>query len=331
MAPALRLENVTKRYGQTVAVDDVSFTAEPGRLFGLLGPNGAGKSSTIRMITYITTPDAGTVTFGGETAGPGTQRRMGYLPEERGLYKKMKVGEQLVYLAQLKGMETRAAERSVREWLDRFGASDWYGKRVDELSKGMQQKVQFVSTVAHDPDLCIFDEPFSGLDPINADVLQETIVELRERGKTVLFASHRMEQVERLCDDLCLISQGRVVLRGTVSEVKARYGRDTATVEFDGPAAWLDRLAEGGAVRVLTQSEGRAELRLAGGSPNDVLAAALAGGVEVTQFGLHAPPLTEIFRTAVAEGGAAPGSRGSEDGGPRPTAPPATAAAPPTV
>ena len=246
MAPPLRLENVTKRYGELLAVDGVSFTAEPGRLFGLLGPNGAGKSSTIRMITYITTPDAGRVTRGGVEAGPETQRRMGYLPEERGLYKKMRVGEQLVYLAQLKGMGADAAERSVREWLERFGAADWYAKRVDELSKGMQQKVQFVSTVAHDPDLCIFDEPFSGLDPINADVLQETIVGLRERGKTVLFASHRMEQVERLCDDLCLISQGRVVLRGTVREVKARYGRDTVTVEFDGADAWLDRSSRAG-------------------------------------------------------------------------------------
>ena len=307
MTPALRLENVTKRYGQTLAVDDVSFVAEPGRLFGLLGPNGAGKSSTIRMITYITTPDSGAVTLGGEPVGPGSQARMGYLPEERGLYKKMKVGEQLVYLAQLKGMTAQAAERAVREWLERFGAADWYGKRVGELSKGMQQKVQFVSTVAHDPELCIFDEPFSGLDPLNADVLQRTIVDLRARGKTVVFASHRMEQVERLCDDLCLISAGRVVLRGTLSEVKSRYGRDTATVEFEGADGWVDRLVEAGALRVLSRSAGRAELRLeAGTRPNDVLGAALAAGVEVSQFGLHAPPLTEIFRTAVEADETAP-------------------------
>ncbi|MEM0961154.1 MAG: ATP-binding cassette domain-containing protein [Bacteroidota bacterium] len=302
MTPVLVLDNVTKKYGQTVAVDGVSFRAEPGRLFGLLGPNGAGKSSTIRMITYITTPDSGTVTLGGEPVGPSTQQRMGYLPEERGLYKKMKVGEQLVYLAQLKGMDTAGAEASVRKWLDRFGASDWFGKRVDELSKGMQQKVQFVSTVAHDPDLYIFDEPFSGLDPINADVLQETVLDLRDRGKTVLFASHRMEQVERLCDDLCLISQGRVVLRGTLREVKARYGRDTATVEWDGPADWVGRLADAGGVRVLSQTDGRAELRLVSAGPNDVLERAIADGAEVLQFGLHAPPLTEIFRTAVEEG-----------------------------
>ena len=308
MAPALRLENVTKRYGQTVAVDGVSFTAEPGRLFGLLGPNGAGKSSTIRMVTFITTPDEGAVALGGEPVGPETQRRMGYLPEERGLYKKMKVGEQLVYLAQLKGMEKGAADRAVREWLERFDAGGWYGKKVDELSKGMQQKVQFVSTVAHDPDLCIFDEPFSGLDPINADLLQRVILELRERGKTVLFASHRMEQVERLCDDLCLLSQGRVVLRGTLAEVKASYGRDTATVEFEGADGWLDGLLERGAVRALARNAGRAELRLADGTrPNDVLGAALDGGAQVLRFDLHAPPLTEIFRHAV-EGreGAAP-------------------------
>ena len=303
MSAPLRLDAVTKRYGQTVAVDRVSFTAEPGRLFGLLGPNGAGKSSTIRMITFITTPDEGAVTLGGQPVGPETQRRMGYLPEERGLYKKMKVGEQLVYLAQLKGMSAAAADRSVRQWLDRFGAAGWYDKRVDELSKGMQQKVQFVSTVAHDPDLYIFDEPFSGLDPINADVLQETILDLRDRGKTVLFASHRMEQVERLCDDLCLISQGRVVLRGTLREVKARYGRDTATVEWDGPDGWVDRLADAGALRVLARSAGRAELRLSdGASPNAALEAILADGAEVHQFGLHAPPLTEIFRTAVEDG-----------------------------
>jgi len=199
-------------------------------------------------------------------------------------------------------MSERDAKASVGRWLERFEATTWADKRTEELSKGMQQKVQFVSTVAHDPDLYIFDEPFSGLDPINADVLQETITDLRDRGKTVLFASHRMEQVERLCDDLCLISQGRVVLRGTLREVKARYGRDTATVEYDGDDAWIGALQTRGAIRVLTQSAGRAELRLTQANPNEVLEAALAAGAEVHQFGLHAPPLTEIFRTAVDEG-----------------------------
>ena len=301
MSSPLRLDSVTKRYGKTLAVDGVSFTAEPGRLFGLLGPNGAGKSSTIRMITFITTPDAGTVTLGGEPVGPATQRRMGYLPEERGLYKKMKVGEQLVYLAQLKGMPKASAERSVRNWLDKFGAADWYAKRVDELSKGMQQKVQFVSTVAHDPDLYIFDEPFSGLDPINADVLQETITDLRDRGKTVLFASHRMEQVERLCDDLCLMAHGRVVLQGGLREVKRRFGRDTVSVAYAGDGGWIDRLTEHGAVRVLSRTDGLVSVRLAEGTdPREVLDAALAGADEVDRFEVHEPPLADIFRQAVA-------------------------------
>ena len=300
MGPVLCLENVTKRYGQTLAVDGVSFTAEPGRLFGLLGPNGAGKTSTIRMITHITAPDTGRITLGGEPVSANTQRRMGYLPEERGLYRKMFVGEQLVYLARLKGMTAHDAEASAKSWLDRFGASEWFGKKVEELSKGMQQKVQFVATVMHDPSLVILDEPFSGLDPINADVLQETVAELRESGRTVLFASHRMEQVEQLCDDLCLIANGRVVLSGAMREVKQRYGRDTASLHWDGSGAFLDGLAERGAVSVLSRSAQSATLRLAPGTaPRDVLRAALDGASDVDRFELHEPPLAEIFRQAV--------------------------------
>ncbi|MEM1054765.1 MAG: ATP-binding cassette domain-containing protein [Bacteroidota bacterium] len=300
MAPVLRLNNVTKRYGQTLAVDGVSFTAEPGRLFGLLGPNGAGKTSTIRMIAHITAPDSGTITLGGKAVSPATQRRMGYLPEERGLYRKMKVGEQLVYLARLKGMTAHKAETASRRWLERFDAADWFGKKVEELSKGMQQKVQFVATVMHAPDLVILDEPFSGLDPINAEVLQETVAELREGGRTVLFASHRMEQVEQLCDDLCLIARGRVVLSGSLREVKQRYGRDTASLHFDGDGAFLDQLAASGAVSVLSRTVHSATLRLGEGTaPRDVLRAALDGSAEVDRFELHEPPLAEIFREAV--------------------------------
>ncbi|MEM6287939.1 MAG: ATP-binding cassette domain-containing protein [Bacteroidota bacterium] len=300
MPPVLCLENVTKRYGQTVAVDGVSFTAEPGRLFGLLGPNGAGKTSTIRMVTYITTPDAGTVTLGGEPVGPPTQARMGYLPEERGLYRKLKVGEQLVYLAQLKGMSEAAAKTAVAHWLDRFDAASWADKRTEELSKGMQQKVQFISTVVHDPELVILDEPFSGLDPLNADLLVEVIGEMRDAGRTVLFASHRMESVEALCDDLCLIAGGQAVLQGSLREVKRRFGRDTVTVAFAGDSGWLGPLTEAGAVRVLSQSEGQAVLRLGAGTPpRAVLEAALAGAEEIDRFEVHEPPLVDIFRQAV--------------------------------
>ncbi len=314
MSPVLRLDHVTKRYGQTLAVDDVSFTAEPGRLFGLLGPNGAGKTSTIRMVTFITTPDAGTITLGGQTVGPATQQRMGYLPEERGLYRKLKVGEQLEYLAQLKGMSLRDARAAIGRWLDRFDAATWTGKRTEELSKGMQQKVQFISTVVHDPTLIILDEPFSGLDPINADLLIEVIGEMREAGKTVLFASHRMESVEALCDDLCLMAGGRAILQGPIREVKRRYGRDTVSLAFSGDGAWLDALAAEGAVRTLSRSEGLATVRLAETTPpRRVLEAAMAGAEEVDRFEVHEPPLADIFRQAVQGAGAQKAGLGAQE------------------
>jgi len=299
----LVVDRVTKRYGATVAVDRVSFTAEPGRIFGLLGPNGAGKTSTIRMITYITVPDEGRIAFGPETAGPGTQRVMGYLPEERGLYRKMKVGEQLVYLGQLKGLTTAEATAAARRWLDRFGGSDWYGKRVDELSKGMQQKVQFIATILHDPALCIFDEPFSGLDPINAALLKDIVLELRDAGRTILFASHRMEQVEQLCDDLFLIARGREVLHGPLREVKRQFGRDTVALVYDGDDAFLDALEAEGAIRVLHRGRGAAELRLTEGTPSRlVLDRALGSVDELYRFELTEPPLSEIFVAAVQAG-----------------------------
>ncbi|MEO0558354.1 MAG: ATP-binding cassette domain-containing protein [Bacteroidota bacterium] len=308
-SPILRLDHVTKRYGATVAADDVSFEAQPGRLFGLLGPNGAGKTSSIRMITYITTPDEGAITLGGDPVSPATQQRMGYLPEERGLYRKLKVGEQLVYLAQLKGMDLSPARESVHRWLDRFDAREWAGKKTEELSKGQQQKIQFISTIVHDPELVILDEPFSGLDPINADLLTEIIGELREMGKTVLFASHRMESVEQLCDDLCLMANGRVVLSGPLREVKRRFGRDTVTVAYSGDGAWVLPLETDGSVRALSQSDGLASLRLLNDtSPRRVLEAALAGSQEVDRFEVHEPPLADIFRQSVAAAGMAASS-----------------------
>ena len=304
MSPVLCLENVTKRYGQTAAVDGVSFSAEPGRLVGLLGPNGAGKTSTLRMVTAITTPDAGRVTLGGETVGPASQRRMGYLPEERGLYRKLRVGEQLVYLARLKGLSRADATTAVKRWLDRFDAGDWWGRKTEDLSKGMQQKVQFIATVVHEPDLVVLDEPFSGLDPINADVLESVIADLRAAGRTVVFASHRMEAVEALCDDVVLVARGRVVLAGPLREVKRRFGRDTVSVAWTGPDAWLDALVAESGAHVLRRSAGQATLRLAADTPpRRVLDAALAGATDVDRFEVHEPPLDEIFRQAVAEPG----------------------------
>ncbi|MEL6705385.1 MAG: ATP-binding cassette domain-containing protein [Bacteroidota bacterium] len=299
----LHVDQVVKRYGSFTAVDGVSFTAEPGRIFGLLGPNGAGKTSTIRMITCITVPDAGSVTLGGQSVGPASQRRMGYLPEERGLYKKMKVGEQLVYLAQLKGMRRSDAERTCRDWMGRLELGDQWNAEVEALSKGMQQKVQFVATIAHAPDLLILDEPFSGLDPINADLLRDIIQELRADGRIILFASHRLEQVEKLCDDVCLIAQGNVVLSGALRDVKRRFGSNTLTVRFDGPDAWLDGLQQQRLVTVESRSRGAAEMLLAGATPaRQVLEAALNAGADVSHFELHEPPLNVIYKLAVERG-----------------------------
>jgi ABC-2 type transport system ATP-binding protein len=298
----LSLHGVTKRYGATVAVDDISFEARPGRILGLLGPNGAGKTSTIRMITYITAPDAGTVRYDGRPVGAWSQQKMGYLPEERGLYKDLKVREQLVYLGTLKGLTRADAAEQVDYWLGRFDATDWGTMETSELSKGMQQKIQFIATLLHAPSLLIFDEPFSGLDPINADLLRDIILELRADGRTILFASHRMEQVEQLCDDICLMAEGDIVLQGPLRDVKRRFGRNTVVVEFDGDDAFLDRLADQGAVRITTRSAHRAEMQLTEGTaPRAVLDAALDAVDELVRFERTELPMNEIFARVVGE------------------------------
>jgi ABC-2 type transport system ATP-binding protein len=298
----LSVENVTKRYGDTVAVDDVSFEARPGRILGLLGPNGAGKTSTIRMITYIMVPDAGTIRFDGQSVGPWSQQRMGYLPEERGLYKRLRVKEQLVYLGTLKGLSRAEAADRADHWLGRFDATEWADLETKELSKGMQQKVQFIATLLHDPSLLIFDEPFSGLDPINADLLRDIILELRRDDRTILFASHRMEQVEQLCDDICLMAQGDVVLQGPLREVKEQFGQNTLVLEFDGDDAFIDELEAEGRVRVHSRSAHRAELHLTDGTAaRPVLDRALDRTDELYRYERVAPPLNEIFVEVVGE------------------------------
>jgi ABC-2 type transport system ATP-binding protein len=315
--PRLSVDGVTKRYGDTVAVDDVSFEARPGRILGLLGPNGAGKTSTIRMITYIMLPDAGTVRYDGRPVGPRSQQRMGYLPEERGLYKRLRVKEQLVYLGTLKGLSRAEAADRAAHWLDRFDATDWADLKTEELSKGMQQKVQFIATLLHDPSLLIFDEPFSGLDPINADLLRDIILELRRDDRTILFASHRMEQVEQLCDDICLMAEGDVVLQGPLRDVKEQFGQNTLVLEFDGDDTFIDDLVAEGRVRVNTRSAHRAELSLAEGTAaRTVLDRALDATDALYRYERVAPPLSEIFVEVVGDATAAR----------RPEAPPADAA-----
>jgi ABC-2 type transport system ATP-binding protein len=300
----LSVENVVKRYGPVLAVDHVTFRAEPGRILGLLGPNGAGKTSTIRMITDITAPDEGRVLYEDRPVGRWSQERLGYLPEERGLYKRLTVGDQLLYLAALKGVPRDQARTRLNIWLTRFDALDWSDRKTEELSKGMQQKVQFIATLLHDPTLLILDEPFGGLDPMNAELLREVIWELRDDGRCILFASHRMEQVELLCDDICLISNGRIVLNGTLRDVKRRFGKDTVIIEFDGDSRFAAELQARGRVEVISSSHRRVELRLLDGTTaRDVLAHALSRVDDLYRFELTEPPLSEIFVASVRSAG----------------------------
>ena len=294
----IKVNSISKSFGKTVAVKDVSFDVEQGRIFGLLGPNGAGKTTTIRMINNILVPDEGTITINGVQASPQTQKLIGYMPEERGLYKKMKVVDQLLYLSQLKGMKASEAKKAIDYWLERFGASEWKKKEVSELSKGMSQKIQFIATIAHDPDIYIFDEPFSGLDPINSETLKEVIIELKNEGKTILFSTHRMEQVEQMCEDICLFNNGQTVLKGNLREIKASFGKNTVNLEFDGDGSFLDKLTD---VRINNRSNNFAEIRILNGqSSQDILKLAM-DHAQIHKFERVEPSLHEIFISTVGE------------------------------
>lgn len=216
----LEIKNVTKQYASHKALDDVSFNIDEGKVFGLLGPNGAGKTSLIRIINKITAPDSGEVLLAGQPINKYDVRQIGYLPEERGLYRKMKVGDHAIYLSRLKGVEKNEAKKRLTEWFEKFEIMTWWNKKVEELSKGMQQKIQFVCTVIHDPDLLIFDEPFSGFDPINAELLKTEMLNMQNRGKTIIFSTHNMQSVEEVCQDIALINAGKVVLSGNVSQIR---------------------------------------------------------------------------------------------------------------
>jgi ABC-2 type transport system ATP-binding protein len=230
----LSVNNIVKQYATHRALDDVSLTVEQGKIFGLLGPNGAGKTSLIRIITQITAPDSGEVIFDGQRLNANHISRIGYLPEERGLYKKMEIGEQVLYLSKLKGMSTAEATKRVKYWFEKLEMGSWWNKKVEDLSKGMQQKVQFVATVLHQPELIILDEPFSGFDPVNADVIKNEILELNRQGATFIFSTHRMESVEELCDSIALINRSKKILDGTVTSIKNKYRNNTYWVEYTG-------------------------------------------------------------------------------------------------
>jgi len=295
----LQLENVTKSYAQQKAVDSVTLSVKSGVIFGLLGPNGAGKTSTIRMITGITLPDSGTIELFGQSQAAEHQNQIGYMPEERGLYRKLEVRKQLEYLGSLRGLDGPTLKRSIDYWFDRFEIGSWAKKKTNELSKGMQQKLQFIVTVLHDPELLILDEPVSGLDPINAELINEIILEQRAKGKSILLSTHRMEQVEQLCDEIALMNQGKIVLAGTLREVKRASGKRMVHIVHHGSgdlrpslSAFDIRIAEHHTNELLIELVGNAE-------PQPILRH-LASVTDIIKWEIVEPPLKEIFLEAVS-------------------------------
>ena len=288
----LRLENVTKKYKDMVAVDHVSFEVKRGTIFGMLGPNGAGKTSTIRIITTITGPDSGHVYFQDELLNKTHPAKMGYLPEERGLYKKMKVGAHLIYLAQLKGLSVQDATRKCKEMLERFEALEWWNKKVEELSKGMQQKIQFIATIVHDPVLIILDEPFTGLDPINTNMIQDEIYRLRDKGVTIIFSTHRMEQVEEMCENIILIHHGKNILQGNVNEIRNQYKEHLYQVVYQGVLP--QQFANG--LELIRAENHTATFKIPDqASPNVLLQYLINAGCQVHSFHEILPSMNEIF------------------------------------
>ncbi len=293
------LERVTKRYDSLTAVDDLSLRVKQGALFGLLGPNGAGKTTTLRMIMHILIPDDGSIQVLGQPLSDRTQDFIGYLPEERGLYPRMQVRKVLVFLAALKGVPEAEADRRARAWLDRLELGEWSEKKVIDLSKGMQQKVQFIAAVLHQPPILILDEPFTGLDPINAVLIKDIMLELRDQGSTIILSTHRMEQVEMMCDSICLINKGRNILEGELQAIKKSYGKNTVRIEYSGDGEFLNLPA---LIKDVNRYGAVVEARLQpGADPQEVLKAALERGARISRFELIEPPLNDIFIEKVSD------------------------------
>ena len=295
---AVALQGVTKRFDSLTAVNNLSLGIRQGAVFGLLGPNGAGKTTSLRMIMRVLIPDEGTIQVLGEPVSDGTQDRIGYLPEERGLYIKMKVLDHLRFLGALKGLTETEATKRARCWLERLELADWADKKVQDLSKGMQQKVQFIATVIHNPPLVILDEPFAGLDPVNATLIKDIMLELREQGSTIILSTHRMEQVEMMCDAICLINKGCNVLNGDLRAIKQSYGKNTLRIEYSGDSDFLEAT---GLVEKVNHFGAVVEARLRpGADPQEILRAALQNSVRISRFELVEPPLNDIFIEKVA-------------------------------
>jgi ABC-2 type transport system ATP-binding protein len=287
----VELDRVSKTYDGRVAVSDLSLRIDPGMMFGLLGPNGAGKTSSIRMIIGITLPDTGTVRLFGKPFNRELLRRVGYLPEERGLYPKMKVLEQLTFMGQLHGLDATISEKRAKTWCEQLGLSESLNSKTEGLSKGMQQKVQFIACLLHEPDLIIMDEPFSGLDPLNSRVLEETLLGLRKAGKAILFSTHRMDQVEKMCDFICLVDHGSAVLTGGMREVKSRFPRNRIALEFEGDGVFLNDPM----IEEAKNYGNHVELKLKNGADPQRLLHLAAESARIFRFELMEPSLEEIF------------------------------------
>jgi len=293
---ALVIDSVTKRFGEVVALDEASFSVEPGSIFGLLGSNGAGKTTSMRIVLDILRADSGRVTWQGTDNTALPRRTWGYLPEERGLYPRMKVGEQLRFFSSLYGIPDADARAEISEWLERFRIPDYLDRKVEELSKGNQQKIQFMAAILHDPDVLIMDEPFTGLDPINVRLLKEAFGEMRDRGKTLIFSTHQMEMVEELCESIAIVDRGKVVVSGAVRDVKRAMNRQVVRLATDGHGNGLDWLSTLTGVTVNAEREDFVELQVpAGTDPETILRAALERGDRVTRFEIADPTLEEIF------------------------------------
>eukprot|EP01029_Cantina_marsupialis_P003881 TRINITY_DN138_c0_g1_i1.p1 TRINITY_DN138_c0_g1~~TRINITY_DN138_c0_g1_i1.p1 ORF type:complete len:308 (+),score=24.80 TRINITY_DN138_c0_g1_i1:612-1535(+) len=297
-------KDVVKQYAGHKALNKVSISVNKGSIFGLLGPNGAGKTTLIRIINQITGPDSGQVFFNGHPIKPQDVKRIGYLPEERGLYKKMKVGEQAVYLAQLKGMSQKEATKKLKAWFDKFDILPWWDKKVEELSKGMQQKVQFIVTILHEPELLIFDEPFSGFDPINANLLKKEILELRDKGATIIFSTHNMGSVEEICDHIALINKSEKILDGPVEKIKKKYRTNTYEVTYTGEFDKLDQVLKSD-FEIIDQSKGieanTLKIKLHNGSTSNELLEQLLPYLNIVSFSEMIPNMNDIFIRVVKE------------------------------
>jgi ABC-2 type transport system ATP-binding protein len=299
--PTIELARVRKTYDQFVAVNDLTFSIAEGSVFGLLGPNGAGKTSTIRMMIGITAPDSGEIRVFGKPFERKSLNKVGYLPEERGLYKKMKVLDQLAFLGELHGMAAAEARKKAVAWCERLDIAEKLDKKVEELSKGMQQKIQFIAALLHDPDFIIMDEPFFGLDPVNAGLLKDVMLGLKKQGKTILFSTHRMDQVEKLCDSICLINKGTAVLQGDLKTIKAGYGKNNVQIEYEGNGDFLDKNP---LVSSYNNYGNYVEVRLAPGADAQQLLHMVAEKSRINKFELMEPSLEEIFINTVGKSNA---------------------------